>query len=63
MPQTPWRLRWSFWGCKTESREVITADPSRRKVKISGVFHRNSQVGSISQKSSRQPLVEGGGIT
>lgn len=38
-------------------------DPSRKELKVSGVFHRNNQVGSISQKSSRQPLVGGGGET
>ncbi|EGW03695.1 hypothetical protein I79_012791 [Cricetulus griseus] len=31
MPQIPRRLHWSFWECKTESGEVIMADPSRRE--------------------------------
>lgn len=32
-------------------------DPGRRGLKVFRVFHRNNQVGSISQKSCRQPLV------
>lgn len=59
----PMRLHWGFLGCETESGEVTVIDPGRKGLKVSRVFHRNSQVGSISQKSSRQPLGRGGGIT